>query len=112
MVYGLAALDASGRIADRTIVRALGRRSGTRLHIHEGAGLIVVREDGQGVFTVTGQGHLLLPATVRHWCGLTAGDRVLLAANPADRLLVVHPPAALDAMIFQLHAAVLGGDLP
>ncbi|GGM67957.1 hypothetical protein GCM10011608_61480 [Micromonospora sonchi] len=46
---------------------------------------------------------------VRQWCGLTAGDRVLLAASPADGLLVVHPPAALDAMVVAVHADVLGG---
>ncbi|WP_218106062.1 hypothetical protein [Micromonospora citrea] len=74
MVYGLAAIDPSGRIADRTVIRALGWGPGTRLHIREGSGVIVVRLDRQGVFTVTGQGHLHLPAAVRHWCGLTAGD--------------------------------------
>nr|WP_307813050.1 AbrB/MazE/SpoVT family DNA-binding domain-containing protein [Micromonospora veneta] len=110
-MYGLAAIDNSGRIADRTVIRALGWGPGTRLHIREGSGVIVVRLDRQGVFTVTvtGQGHLHLPAAVRHWCGLTAGDRVLLAANPADGLLVLHPPAALDAMVVAVHADVLGG---
>ncbi|MFI1197331.1 hypothetical protein ACH4T9_29290 [Micromonospora sp. NPDC020750] len=49
---------------------------------------------------------------MRHWRGLAADDRVLLAANPTDRLLVVHPSAALDALIIQPDAAVLGGDLP
>jgi bifunctional DNA-binding transcriptional regulator/antitoxin component of YhaV-PrlF toxin-antitoxin module len=63
-----------------------------------------------GVFSVTGQGHVRLPATVRRWCGLATGDRVLLAAEPARGLLVVHPPAALDAMIGQFQAAVLAGD--
>ncbi len=58
MVYGVAALDASGRIADSGVVRALDWVPGTRLHIHEGAGLAVLRADRQGVFTVTGQGHL------------------------------------------------------
>ncbi|MFJ8207507.1 hypothetical protein [Micromonospora chalcea] len=109
MVYGLAALDNSGRIADRTIIRALGWGPSSRLHIREGSGVIVVRLDRQGVFTVTGQGHLHLPAAVRHWCGLSAGDRVLLAANPTDGLLVVHPPAALDAMVVAVHADLLGG---
>ncbi|MET7704626.1 hypothetical protein [Micromonospora sp. NPDC005413] len=109
MVYGLAAIDISGRIADRTIIRALGWAPGTRLHIREGSGVIVVRLDRQGVFTVTGQGHLHLPSAVRHWCGLTAGGRVLLAANPPEGLLVVHPPAALDAMVVAVHAGVLGG---
>ncbi|WP_346115980.1 AbrB/MazE/SpoVT family DNA-binding domain-containing protein [Micromonospora coerulea] len=109
LVYGLAAIDNSGRIADRTVIRALGWGPGTRLHIREGSGVIVVWLDRQDVLTVTGQGHLHLPAAVRHWCGLTAGDRVLLAANPADGLLVLHPPAALDAMVVAVHADVLGG---
>ncbi|WP_444948128.1 AbrB/MazE/SpoVT family DNA-binding domain-containing protein [Micromonospora ureilytica] len=109
MVYGLAAIDTSGRIADRAVIRALGWAPGTRLHIREGSEVIVVRRDQQGVFTVSGQGHLRLPAAVRHWCGLTAGDRVLLAASPPEGLLVVHPPAALDAMVVAAHAGVLGG---
>jgi hypothetical protein len=41
---------------------------------------------------------------------LAAGSRVLLVADPAAGRLVVHPPAALDAMIGQYHAAVLGGE--
>ena len=71
---------------------------------------MLVVKDRQGVFRLTGQGHLRLPATVRHWCALLPGDRVLLAANPGQGRLVVHPPAALDAMITQFHACVLGGD--
>jgi hypothetical protein len=37
---------------------------------------------------------------------------VLLVAAPDDGRLVVHPPAALDAMIGWLHEAALGGDRP
>lgn len=109
MVYGLAALDSSGRIADRTGRPCPRMGPGTRLHIREGSGVIVVRLDRQGVFTVSGQGHLHLPAAVRHWCRLAAGDRVFLAASPADGLLVVHPPSALDAMVVAVHAEALGG---
>ncbi|WBB50239.1 AbrB/MazE/SpoVT family DNA-binding domain-containing protein [Verrucosispora sp. WMMA2044] len=105
----MAAIDVSGRIADRTIICTLGWAPGTRLHIRECSGVIVVRVDRQGVFTVTGQGRLHLPVAVRHWCGLSAGDRMLLAASPADGLLVVHPPAALDAMVMAVHADALGG---
>lgn len=108
-VYGLAAVDDRGRVADHTVVRALGWGSGIRLEIREIGGLVLVRADRQGVFSMTGQGHLRLPAMVRHWCGLVPGDRVLLAADPDQRLLVVHPPAALDAMVSQFHADVLGG---
>jgi len=110
MVYGTAAVDCNGRVAEATVIGALGWAPGTRLNICESGGLVLVTADRQGVFAMTSQGHLRLPATVRHWCGLAAGDRVLLAADPAQGLLVVHPPAALDVMIVQFHAGVLGGD--
>ena len=41
--------------------------------------------------------------------GVRRGDRVLLMAEPGAGLLVVHPPAALDAMVGWLHEAALGG---
>jgi hypothetical protein len=62
-----------------------------------------VQPDRSGTFAAA--------VTVRRWCGLAVGDRVLLAAEPADGLLVVYPPATLDAMIIQLHARALGGDI-
>jgi hypothetical protein len=110
MVYGTATVDCNGRVAESTVINALGWAPGTRLDIRENGGLILVTADRQGVFRLSDQGHLRLPATARHWCGLTAGERVLLAADLARGLLVVHPPAALDAMITQFHASVLGGD--
>jgi hypothetical protein len=61
------------------------------------------------VFIMTSRRYLRLPATVRQWCALAAGDRVLLAADPAQGPLVVHPPTVLDAMITQLHTRVLRG---
>ncbi|MFG2050410.1 AbrB/MazE/SpoVT family DNA-binding domain-containing protein [Micromonospora sp. NPDC048935] len=106
----MAAIDISGRIADRVIVHVLGWTSETRLHIYEDAGLIVVRLSPQGVFTLTGQRHLHLPAAVRKWCGLKAGERVLLAADPTAGILIVHPPAALDQMIVEAHTNTLGGN--
>ncbi len=111
MVYGTAAIDCNGRVAEATVISALGWAPGTRLNIRENGGLMLITADGHGVFRLTGQGHLRLPATVRHWCGLVAGDRVLLAADPTAGLLVVHPPAAVDAMIAELHARVLGSDV-
>ncbi|WBB52363.1 AbrB/MazE/SpoVT family DNA-binding domain-containing protein [Verrucosispora sp. WMMD573] len=88
----------------------MGWEPGVRLDIRQGGNVIVVRRDRQGAFTVTGQGHLLLPAAVRHWCGLAAGQHVLLTADRAANLLVVYPPIALDEMVAQAERAVLGGD--
>lgn len=109
-VYGFAAIDHRGRIADHHLLRALDWDAATRLDIREQGGLLLVAASRQGVFSLTGQGHLRLPVAARRWCGLGTGDRVLLVAEPDQGLLVVHPPAALDAMVGWLHASVLGGD--
>ncbi|MEU5261991.1 AbrB/MazE/SpoVT family DNA-binding domain-containing protein [Amycolatopsis sp. NPDC021455] len=110
-MYGLAAVDCRGRVADHAIIAVLGWRPGARLDIRESRGLLVIRPDARGVFSVTKQGHLRLPAAVRHCCGLVAGDRVLLAADPARDVLIVHPPAVLDDLLAACHAELLGGDL-
>ena len=105
--YGLSTLDTSGRIADRQVMQALTWTAGCRLDIRESEGLAVVAADDSGVFRVTGKGYVHLPATVRHWCRLEQGDRVLLAAYPSAGVLVVHTPAALDALIDAIHAKAL-----
>ena len=42
MVYGLAHVDRSGRVADRTVTGALGWRGGDRLTLTAEAGVVVV----------------------------------------------------------------------
>ncbi len=89
VVYGLAALDDRGRVADRVIMQALGWSAGLRLDIRETGGVPRVLTDPTGVYQVTSQGHLRLPVALRHRCGLQAGDRVVLAADlDAARLLL------------------------
>lgn len=109
-ICGTAAIDCNGRLVEATVITALDWTPGTRLHIRASGGLVLVSADEGAVFPMARQGQVRLPATVRHWCGLTAGSRVLLVADPAAGLLVVHPPAALHTMITQFHASVLGGD--
>jgi hypothetical protein len=108
-VYRLVAVDNRGRIADREVYRALGWPPGARVDIREQAGLVLVVRDPQGVFSVDRRGHLRLPAAARRWCGIAVGDRVLLAAEPDRGVLVVHPAAALDAMVTEAYRALLGG---
>jgi hypothetical protein len=109
-VYGLAALDVHGRLADRTIMQALGWSPGRRLHLREAAGLVVVQAHPDGEFQITRQGHLRLPALIRHRCGLAPGDRVLLAADPPQHSLIAYPPAALDTFLTQQCSELLGGE--
>jgi bifunctional DNA-binding transcriptional regulator/antitoxin component of YhaV-PrlF toxin-antitoxin module len=89
-------MDARGRLADQLILVALGWGPGERLEIRPRHDLLIVRARPDGVFSITNQGHLRLPAPVRRWIGLAAGQRVFLAADPSARRLIVHSPAALD----------------
>jgi hypothetical protein len=110
-VYGFAVVNDRGRIAAQPVVQALGWQPGTPLSIREHAGLVVITADPGGRNSLTGEGHVRVPVTIRRWCGLQPGWRVLLVADPADARLVVHPAAALDALISRHHADVFGGDL-
>jgi hypothetical protein len=110
LVYGLARLDCHGRIADRGITDALGWGPGTRLDIREAHGVLRLAATDDGVFRVTAQGHLRLPSTVRSWCRLSAGTRVMLAADPATGVLAIYPPAAIDAMVTAFTASTGGGE--
>lgn len=105
VVYRIAAVDKCGRLAERTVMRALGWAPGLTLDIAEAGRTLIVRADPAGAFrTTSSHGHLILPARVRSWCGLRVGDRVLLAADPDKQELLVCPPAALDAMLAALHS--------
>ena len=91
VVYGLAHVDRSGRVADRTVTGALGWRGGDRLTLTAEAGVVVIRRDSSGLVTLPPRSCVPIPAALRHRCGLLPGDPVLLAARPGrghpDRLL-------------------------
>lgn len=91
IAYALSAVDKSGPVADRSAVQVLGWTRGTRLNIRERAGIIVASAAADGVHRFGDRGHLHLPLAVRRWCHLTAGDRILLAANGATGVLLAHP---------------------
>lgn len=99
IVYGLAALDCHGRIADRTVMHALRWSAGLRLHVCEHQGVLTASPDPSGPVAVVRPGHFRLPAPLRHRCSLKTGDRVLLAADPAQSRLTIYPPATLDNLL-------------
>lgn len=109
-VYGLAAVDCRGRVADRTVFDALSWAAGTPLTISITHGVLVISTDPGGVFGMTSQGHLRLPAPVRKCCSLSPGERVFLAAYPDRGVLLVHPPTVLDTLLAETHTTLLGGD--
>jgi hypothetical protein len=99
----------SGRVADRSVVRALGWCPGTRLDIREHRGLITIQPAGDGVHRIDDRGHLCLPLAARRWCHIATGDRVLLAADPTTAVVVAYPLPVLG-QVLAIHATAAGGD--
>jgi hypothetical protein len=99
VVYGFGRIDASGRIADRAIISALGWRGGDRLTLTASAGVIAARRDPGGLVTVPARPYIVIPAALRRRCGMRTGDRVLLAALPAEDTLAAYSLAVVDQAI-------------
>ena len=99
VVYGIGRVDASGRVADRAVACALGWYAGDRLTLTAEAGVVVARRDPGGMVTVPARPCVVIPAALRHRCGVRAGDRVLLAALPGEDALAVYPLAVVDQAI-------------
>jgi bifunctional DNA-binding transcriptional regulator/antitoxin component of YhaV-PrlF toxin-antitoxin module len=108
--YAMARVDVWGVVSNRALIEELGWRGGDRLHVTVLAGSVVVQRHSSGAFAMPTKPYVLLPATVRHHSGLGRGAQVLLVADPEQDALVIHPLAAVDAMIIAYHATLLGGE--
>jgi bifunctional DNA-binding transcriptional regulator/antitoxin component of YhaV-PrlF toxin-antitoxin module len=96
VLYGFGRIDASGRVADRVIIAALGWRPGDRLILTAAAGVVLARRDPGGPVTMPARPYVAIPAALRHRCGLEPGDRVLLAALPGKDALIAYSFAVVD----------------
>ncbi|MFJ5991453.1 AbrB/MazE/SpoVT family DNA-binding domain-containing protein [Lentzea sp. NPDC092896] len=99
VLYSVATVDERGRVADRQMAAALNWTTATRLSIREHHGLLAVAADPHGVFKLTRQGHVRLPADARRAGRLSTGDRVLLVAHLDHKTITVFPPVALDQLV-------------
>ncbi|HEV2936474.1 MAG TPA: AbrB/MazE/SpoVT family DNA-binding domain-containing protein [Streptosporangiaceae bacterium] len=108
VVYGFGRIDASGRVADRVTIAALGWRGGDRLTVTAEAGVMVARRDPGGMVTVPSRPYVVIPAPLRRRCGLRAGDHVLLAASPSEDMLAAYSFAVVDQAL-QAHVPAAGG---
>jgi hypothetical protein len=108
--YAVSAVDKSGRVADRRVLRSLGWPPGTRLDGRVRDGVIVVRPAGDGGCRVDDRGFLVLPLPVRRWSRLERGDQLLLAANPAGEVLYGYPLALLDRLLEAVRPVADGGE--
>jgi hypothetical protein len=107
VVYGFGRIDASGRVADRATIAALGWRGGDRLTLTAEAGVMIARRDPGGMITMPSRPYVVIPARLRRRCGLRAGDNVLLAASPGQDTLAAYSFAVVDQAL-RAHATVPG----
>ena len=99
MVYGIGRIDASGRIADQSVITAMGWRGGDLLTLTADAGVVTARRDPGGMVTLPARAYIAIPAALRLRCGLEPGDRVLLAGAPADETLTAYSLAVVHEAI-------------
>ena len=109
VMYGFGRIDASGRIADRVTIAALGWRGGDRLTVAAAAGVLIARRDPGGMVTVPSRPYVVIPAALRRRCGLQTGDHALLAASPGQDTLAAYSFAVLDEAL-RAHATIPGGE--
>lgn len=106
LVYGMGRIDMWGVVSNRATIDALGWVPGDRLQVAVVDGSVVAHRVPDGVFVVGAKRYFVLPAAVRHRCGVRPREQVLVAADPNHDVLVVHPLAALDTMISAYHASL------
>ncbi len=107
VVYGFGRIDASGRVADRATMAALGWCGGDRLTVTADAGVMIARRDPGGMITVPSRPYVVIPAPLPRRCGLRAGDHVLLAASPGQDTLAAYSFTVVDQALRD-HAPAVG----
>ena len=81
LVYGMGRVDASGRVGDRDVMRAMGWQAGEMLTVTAAHGVVLARRDPAGLIRVGGSPHLTIPMALRRRCGLEPGSQVLLIGH-------------------------------
>src|ERR1700752_3068557 len=64
VAYGIARIDASGRICERAVITALGWAGGDRLTFTADAGVVIARRDPGGMVTMLASGYITIPAAL------------------------------------------------
>jgi bifunctional DNA-binding transcriptional regulator/antitoxin component of YhaV-PrlF toxin-antitoxin module len=98
--YVISRADRSGRVMDRSIVRAIGWGPGDRLTItgwHNEA--VIVRRESGGTIVISDRGYLQIPSGLRRRCAVRGGDRVLVAAHERLDTVIVYTMSTLDRLM-------------
>lgn len=107
---GIARLDWSGRLHQRTLLQTLGWTAGDTLDVTVIDTAILICQSATGLHTLGPHTELTIPATARRLCGIADGSRVLLAASATQRLLVLHPEATITTLLCAHHTRLAHAD--
>lgn len=108
VLFDVARPDAAGRVTARPLLRTLGWTPGLALHIDVVHAAVLITPAPDGAHVVGPREELPLPAAARHFCGITAGEPVLLAAFADRNLIVVHPSNTIAEALADLHTRIIG----
>ncbi|MBF6260012.1 hypothetical protein IU468_27450 [Nocardia farcinica] len=99
LAYGICSVGDGGRILDKIIFAALDWRPGIRLDLScLDAGILLAHPVPEGRITMTEGGYFRVPYRLRRRVSLLIGQRALLIGHRSRRVLLIHPPAALDEL--------------
>ena len=99
LLLGTARLDRSGRLNERSLLRALSWDPGHQLAIDTHDDMIVISSAAGGRHRVDDRDALALPATARRMCAITVGPPVVLIADEPEQVLLVVPAATAISLL-------------
>ncbi|WP_134666070.1 MULTISPECIES: hypothetical protein [unclassified Amycolatopsis] len=111
LYFVVTTIDSRGRLADRSPLRVLGWTPDCTITITTVGRAVIVATRSAGPDAVTRQGHLRLPARVRHACRLSTGARLLVAASPDRDLLAAYPASSVEASLLAYHKTLRHRDV-
>ncbi|HKS44298.1 MAG TPA: hypothetical protein VJT49_04125 [Amycolatopsis sp.] len=109
MVVGMARVDRTGRVRERSVFDALGWRPAQRLRLEIRGEVIVLVADPAGRHRVDKRGAVTLPAAARQMCGIERGPALVLTGIRCNQTLLVHTAEILTRLLADFHHEILGG---
>jgi hypothetical protein len=108
LLLGIAQVDRSGRVCERTLFRAQGWEPGHELAIDTVDDMIVIRSLAGGGHRIDDRGALALPAAARRMCGITIGPPVVLVAAVPQQTLLIHPAITVTRLLATRYRMLIG----
>lgn len=108
-VVGMARIDRTGRVRERSVFDALDWRPGQRLRLDTLDEVIVLVADPVGHHRVDKRGAITLPAAARQMCDIERGPALVLTGIPLEQRLFVHSATILTRLLADFYHEILGG---